>query len=171
MVKKWHIVLFVCLLVGAALSVSGCSKGEPVQTGDTVKVDYTLTISDGTVLDSSVDRGEPLEFTLGQNQVIVGFDKAVIGMKVGQSKKVTIPVDEAYGPRRDDLIIKVNRSELPQTKEPKVGENLQAVAPDGTYVLYPILAVDEKTVTVDTNPPLAGKDLTFEIKLVAIVAK
>lgn len=145
-------------------------KGAAAKSGDTVKVDYTLTLPDGTVYDTSEGR-EPLEFTLGKNQVIVGFEKAVIGMRVRESKEVTIPVDEAYGRYRDDLITKVNRSDLPQTMIPKVGGKLRASSPDGTYMDYPIIAVDDTTVTVDANHPLADKDLTFKVRLVEIVRK
>jgi peptidylprolyl isomerase len=140
------------------------------KSGDTVKVDYTGKLADGTVFDTSVGK-QPLEFTIGSGQVIPGFDKAVTGMKVGETKTVTIPVDEAYGQRRDDLIYVVDRSRLPQDTEPQVGQQLRATGADGSSVIMTIIEVDETTVTLDANPPLAGKDLTFEIKLLEIVSK
>ncbi|MFC1972305.1 peptidylprolyl isomerase [Chloroflexota bacterium] len=136
--------------------------------GDTVKVHYTGTLKDGTVFDSSLAR-QPLEFTLGANQVIVGFEKVVTGMKVGESRTVTIPTDEAYGQRRDDLIMVVDRGKLPQGLDLQVGRQLRGTNADGTSATTAtIIKVDEQTITVDANHILAGKDLTFEIKLVEI---
>ena len=92
--------------------------------GDTVKIHYTGKLDDGTVFDSSVDR-EPLEATLGQGQLIPGFENAVIGMDAGESKTVTITADDAYGPHRDEMVIVVNRAELPQNVDPQVGQHLR----------------------------------------------
>ncbi|MDD5289117.1 MAG: peptidylprolyl isomerase [Dehalococcoidales bacterium] len=170
MIKRKPIILLAALLLGTALFGFGCSGGATAKSGDTVKVDYTGKLSDGTVFDSSED-SEPLEFTLGQNQVIVGFEKAVTGMKVGESKTVTIPADEAYGQPSDDLILVVDRSQMPQGLEIKEGQQLQATNSDGTTSVFTVTKIDATTVTVDGNNALAGKDLTFDIKLVEIVAK
>jgi peptidylprolyl isomerase len=137
------------------------------KSGDNVKLHYTGTLSDGTVFDSSEGR-EPLEFTLGQNQVIPGFENAVLGMNLGDSKTVTIPADEAYGPRRDDMIIAVPSAEFPEHIHPQVGDRLQIRQPDGGVFNVTVSAVSEDSVTLDGNHPLAGQDLTFAIQLVGI---
>jgi peptidylprolyl isomerase len=170
MFKRWQTILLVTLLSVTVFLMTACSGEAIAKSGDTVKVDYTGTLSDGTVFDTSIDR-EPLEFTLGANQVIEGFENAVIGMKVGESKTVTIPADEAYGQYRDDLIFSVDRSELPEDLEPQVGQQLQATNTDGSTTIVTIIEVGEETVTIDANYPLAGEDLTFEITLVEINPK
>jgi len=144
----------------------GCNAPQ-AGNGDTVQVNYTGKLADGTVFDSSVGR-EPLEFTLGAAQVIPGFEKAVFGMKVGEKKTVTIPVDEAYGPRRDDMVGELPREKLPSDLAPEVGQQLIMARPDGGKTIGTIISVSDNTVTIDANHPLAGKDLTFEIELVKI---
>ena len=154
----------------ATIPISGCGGGNDTRqatNGNIVQVHYTGTLADGTVFDTSVDR-EPLEFTLGAGQMIPGFEQAVPGMKVGESKTITIPAADAYGPRRDDMIIEVNREELPDGLDPKVGEQLPMTRTDGGISMVTVIKVAEKTITIDTNHPLAGKDLTFEIELVQI---
>ncbi|MFC1910663.1 peptidylprolyl isomerase [Chloroflexota bacterium] len=165
--SKKQVLLISKLLLVIVLFVIGCSGGTIASNGDTVKVDYTGMLSDGTVFDSSVGK-QPLEFTLGSGQVIEGFDKAVTGMKVGESKTVTIPEDEAYGQYRDDLVTVMDRSQLPPGEPPQIGQRLLATSADGKSIIFTVTEVDEKTVTVDANHPLAGKDLTFELKLVDI---
>ena len=169
MVKNSHIVLAVILLLGAML-IPGCKAGDAEQAdnGDVVQVHYTGKLADGTVFGSSVGR-EPLEFTLGAGQMIPGFEQAVLGMKVGESKIVTIPANEAYGPRLDDLILEVPRENLPSGKTPEVGQQLGMNRPDGGVSTGTITGVSDNTVTIDTNHPLAGEDLTFEIELVKIL--
>jgi peptidylprolyl isomerase len=169
MFKLSHIVLAIVLLSGAVLM--GCNSAPPVaKNGDTVQVNYTGKLADGTVFDSSVGR-EPLEFTLGAGQAIPGFDKAVIGMKVGEKKTVTIPMDDAYGPHLDELVIEVSRDRI-KDAEPKVGQVLSATRENGEEVYFTVIAVsDNGTVTLDANHPLAGKDLTFEIELLKINSK
>jgi peptidylprolyl isomerase len=163
--KKSCFVLLVILIIGVMMT--GCSAAQ-AKNGDTVQVNYTGKLADGTVFDSSVGR-EPLEFTLGAGQMIPGFEKAVLGMKVGEKKTVTIPADEAYGPRRDDLVVKVPREKLPSGKTPEVGQQLEVRLPNGNTIIATITNVsDNNTVTIDANHPLAGKDLTFEIELVKI---
>lgn len=135
--------------------------------GDTVRVHYTGKLNDGTVFDSSVG-GEPLEFTLGSGQLIPGFEKAVTGLAVGESTTALIPSDEAYGPRREDGIIQVPRSNIPPEIKPEAGMQLQMQTHDGRPVPVVVVGVDEANITVDANHPLAGKDLTFEIEVVAI---
>ena len=135
--------------------------------GDTVKVHYTGTLEGGTVFDTSMER-EPLEFTLGAGKMIPGFEEAVKGMQVGQSKTVTIPADKAYGPHRDERILLIEREQLPEDLNPEVGQRLQMRQTVGPTIPVIVIEVTETVIVVDANHPLAGKDLTFEIELVEI---
>jgi peptidylprolyl isomerase len=135
--------------------------------GDTVHVHYTGRLADGTTFDSSQDR-DPLEITLGQGAVIPGFEKAVEGMAVGDQKTAAIPVDEAYGPRRDELVMDVPRTQLPDGLDPKPGEQLRMQTPDGQAVPVVVADASDETIKIDANHPLAGKDLTFDLLLVKI---
>ena len=155
------IILLVLILM------TGCNSPALVKTGDTVKVHYTGKLVDGTVFDTSVG-SEPLEFTLGQSQVIAGFEQAVVGMKIGESKTVNIPADQAYGQRRDDMIFEVGRDELSSDIDPEVGMQLDTIQSDGSVLTVTITEVSETTVKIDANHPLAGQDLTFDIELVEL---
>ncbi len=137
------------------------------QQGDTVKIHYTGTLEDGTVFDSSEGR-DPLEFTLGSGQVIPGFDEAVTGMDSGEKKQVTIPADKAYGQRNEEMIIQAPRDQVPADINPEVGQQLQMAGPGGETVVVLVTEVTDAHITLDANPPLAGKDLTFDIELVSI---
>jgi peptidylprolyl isomerase len=137
------------------------------RTGDTVRVHYTGKLDDGEVFDSSRGR-EPLEFTLGEGRVIPGFEAAVAGMDPGDEKSVRIPADEAYGPRRDDMVMVVERERLPAHLEPGVGQQLQMAQGDQVAVVT-VTDVSDEAVTLDANHPLAGRDLTFDLELVEIV--
>lgn len=139
------------------------------KVGDTIKVHYTGTLDDGTVFDSSVGR-EPLEFTIGLGQMIPGFDKGVVGLNLSESKTITIPADQAYGPYRADLVQVVARDQFPQDSELELGQRLQASQPDGQIIRFTITNVTDSDVTLDANHRLAGKNLTFEIQLVEIVS-
>jgi len=135
--------------------------------GDTVRVHYTGTLDDGQEFDSS--RGlDPLTFTLGAGSVIQGFDDAVTGMTVGDEKRVTIPADEAYGPRRDELTLRLPRSELPTDLELEQGTQLRMDLGEHSIVVT-VRDLDDDTVTLDANHPLAGESLTFDLRLVEIV--
>lgn len=134
------------------------------KSGDKVKVEYTGKLADGTVFDSNVGKNSPLEFAIGDGSMIAGFDKAVVGMKVGQTKTVVIPAAEAYGAHRDDLVIQVDKSQLPPNTSVKIGDQLS----NGSTV-FTVTAIGDTTVTLDANNELAGKDLTFTIKLLEIV--
>lgn len=138
-----------------------------VKNGDTVKVHYTGSLEDGSVFDTSQDR-EPMEFTLGSGQLIPGFEKAVEGMEKGESTKVTIPSEEAYGEPREDLIISVPRENMPEGVTPEVGMQLQVNQPDGQSIPVRITEIADEEVKLDANHPLAGKDLIFEIELMEI---
>jgi peptidylprolyl isomerase len=168
MSKKWCVFILVIIL--GISSATGCAgkEGLPMaKDGDTVKVHYKGTLGDGTVFDTSRG-GEPLEFTLGAGNVIAGFDKAVNGMRAGEIETVTIPAEEAYGPRRDELVLIIGRDELPENLAPSIGQQLQMSQPDGRTAIFVVTGVSEESITVDGNHPMAGKDLTFEIELVDI---
>ena len=137
------------------------------KSGDTVKIHYTGTLDDGTQFDSSQGR-DPLEFEVGSGQVIPGFDKAVEGMTVGDSKSVRIEADDAYGPRHEQLIQQVERSVLPDDLNPETGMALQSSSPDGQVTQFMVTEVTDETITVDANHPLAGHALSFDIELVDI---
>ena len=135
--------------------------------GDTVRVHYTGTLDNGEQFDSS--RGtDPLTFTLGEGAVIQGFDDAVDGMSVGESKRVTIPAADAYGDRRDELTLRVPRSELPTDLELEVGSQLR-MEQGAEVVIVTVRDMDEGSVMLDANHPLAGEALTFDLELVEIV--
>ncbi len=136
--------------------------------GDTVNVHYTGKLQDGTVFDTSRSR-RPLQFTIGKGQVIAGFEQAVIGMNTGESKTTTIPVDQAYGRRRDDMIVTMQRDQLPPDLNPEVGQRLELTQMDDQTILVTVTDKTDTTMTLDANHPLAGKELTFDIELVAIV--
>lgn len=136
--------------------------------GDTVRVHYTGTLDDGTQFDSSEGR-EPLEFTLGSGQVIPGFDAGVTGMEPGEAKTIQIPADEAYGPRRDEMMLRVSPDQFPEGMDPQVGQQLQLQQQDGQAVVVRVAEVTDEGVTLDANHPLAGEDLTFELTLDEIV--
>lgn len=138
-----------------------------VKANDKVKVHYTGTLSDGAVFDTSLQR-EPLEFTAGAGQMIKGFDDAVLGMEVEESKKVTIPCAEAYGDVDEKLIFDVPNSQLPADLKPEVGLQLMSQNQEGQQFPVTVKEVKEESVTIDANHQLAGQDLTFEIKVVSI---
>ena len=138
-----------------------------VKQGDTVQINYTGKLSDGTIFDTSVDR-HPLQFTLGKGSLIAGFESAVIGMSAGEKKTVIIPFTEAYGPRQDSAVVSVERKNFPVNFEPQVGQRLELTQEDDSNVLVTVAALTDTTITLDANHPLAGKDLTFEIELLSI---
>lgn len=137
------------------------------QQGNTVKVHYTGKLEDGTVFDSS-ENGDPLEFTIGSGNVIPGFEKAVVGMSLGDSKTEVIPVDDAYGPHREEMVLVVDRTQMPTDLEPEIGQQLQIQQPSGQAIPVVITDVSDSEVTLDANHPLAGEELTFDIQLVEV---
>ncbi len=136
-----------------------------VKKGDNVRVHYKGTLADGTVFDSSEGR-EPLEFVVGSGQVIQGFDEALVGMSAGESKVVEIPVDKAYGQRRDEMVMVVPMDQVPPDLNPEVGMRLEMGGANGEIVRVVVAEITEENITLDANPPLAGQDLTFAIELV-----
>lgn len=135
--------------------------------GDTVRVNYTGKVSDGTQFDTSKGR-DPLQFTVGEGKIISGFENAVVGMSPGDSKTVVVAAKDDYDPRREDLVVVVDRSDLPSDLDPKVGDRLEMRRSDKSMPVHVTTTTDD-TVTLDGNHPLAGEDLTFDIELVEIV--
>lgn len=137
------------------------------QKGNTVKVHYTGSLADGTVFDSSEGR-DPLEFTVGDQKVIPGFEQAVVGMSAGDKKQEIIPAEKAYGLRRDDMILEIDRGQLPENIEPEVGLQLQMTTTNGQQLPVQITQLDGSKITLDANHPLAGKALVFDLELVEV---
>jgi len=136
--------------------------------GDEVKVHYTGKLDDGTVFDSSVKK-DPLQFKIGKGQVIPGFEQGVIGMEPGELKTTKVPADKAYGAHREEMLLEIDRSRLPSNLKPEIGQQLEIPQEDGRKSLVTISNVSESNITLDANHPLAGKDLTFDIKLLEIL--
>ncbi len=139
-----------------------------VKKGDTVKIEYTGTLEDGTVFDSSEKHNHPLVFEAGAGMVIPGFDNAVIGMKKGEDKEVKISPEQGYGPQRPELVRKFPRDKLPKDAEVKPGMILGVSLPTGQQLPAIVTEANEKEVTLDLNHPLAGKALNFKIKVIGI---
>jgi len=138
-----------------------------VKENNTVKVHYTGKLSDGQIFDSSEGK-EPLEFTLGQGQLIPGFEKGLIDMKLNEKKTITILKEEAYGMPSEELIHEIQKSQLPQDMAPEVGMGLVSKTQDGQEMNLVIVEVKEETIIIDGNHPLAGKELTFDLEVVDI---
>lgn len=136
--------------------------------GDVVRINYTGRLTDGTQFDSSEGK-QPLEFTIGSGQVIKGLEAEVAGMAPGDKNTVTIPHDLAYGPHRAEAIQSLDRSKVPSGVDVRVGTRLQARTSDGGMLPITVVDLDEKSVKVDANHPLAGKDLVFDVELIEIV--
>ena len=138
------------------------------QAGDTVRVHYTGTLEDGTQFDSS--RGaEPMEFAMGQGQLIAGFENAVAGLSTGESCKVILAPEDAYGESNEEMIQNVPRELMPEGVVLEAGMVLQGQADDGRVDNFTVVSFTEEAVTLDANHPLAGKALTFEIELIEIL--
>jgi len=145
--------------------------------GDTVRVHYTGRLPSGEVFDSSecsddgcgCGDGSPLEFTIGSQQVIPGFEAGVVGLAPGESRTVTIPVEEAYGPHKPEMVFDVPRDQVPDHIDLTMGNHLQMSQEDGQAFTVLITGVTDTMVTLDANHPLAGRELVFDLKLVEIV--
>lgn len=136
--------------------------------GKKVRAHYRGTLDDGTQFDSSYDRGEPIEFVAGAHQMIPGFDAAVIDMVPGEKKTVHIPAADAYGERRDDLVLEFPAEQVPNIEQISKGDKLFLSGPGGQPVPVTVLDVNDKGVLLDANHELAGKDLNFDIELVDV---
>ncbi len=143
---------------------------QQVKKGDTVKVHYHGKLNDGTTFDSSEGR-DPLEFEVGGGMVIPGFDNGVTGMTVGEKKTVTIPADEAYGPKHEEMIMEFPKERFPADMVAEVGMQLNMSNGSGQNFPVVIVEVKDEVVILDANHPLAGEDLTFDLELVEINSK
>ncbi len=138
-----------------------------IKQGDTVRIHYTGTLLDGKVFDSSEGR-DPLEFAVGSGQIIPGLDAALPGMEIGEKKRVEIDCVEAYGPINPGMRQQIPREGIPDDIPLEPGTQLQMQTPDGQALPVTVVEVDEATVTLDANHPLAGQDLVFDIEIVSI---
>jgi FKBP-type peptidyl-prolyl cis-trans isomerase 2 len=138
-----------------------------VKENNTVKVNYTGKLADGQVFDSSEGK-EPIEFTLGQGQLIPGFEKGLIDMKLNEKKTITVTKEEAYGDVNKDLIQEVKKTELPQDMTPEVGMGLVSKSPDGQEMNLMVVEVKDESIVIDGNHPLAGKELVFDLEVLEI---
>ena len=139
-----------------------------VKKGDSVKVHYHGKLTNGETFDSSEGR-QPLEFKVGEGMVISGFDDALVDMTVGEKKTVNIPVEEAYGPKNEELVMEFPANMLPEDLHPEVGMQLQMSNKEGRSFPVKVVEVGEATLILDANHPLAGEALVFDIELVEIV--
>jgi peptidylprolyl isomerase len=138
------------------------------RSGDTVRIHYTGTLSDGSTFDSSQGRA-PLEFTVGSGEIIPGLDRAIEGMTVGETKTVTVPAAEAYGDHDPDGVQSIPRDQVPDHIPLDPGTQLELQTMDGRTLPVTVTEVTADAITLDANHPLAGKDLTFKVELVEIV--
>ena len=138
------------------------------KSGDTVKVNYTGKLKDGSVFDSSVNR-DPLQFKIGAGQVIPGFEQAIVGMEPGDSKDIEITAKDAYGPYHEKLVIKVPRDKIPSDLNPAQGQQLRLQQPEGNDILVNVKEVNDKEITLDANHQLAGQNLFFNVQLIEII--
>ncbi len=139
-----------------------------VAAGSKVRVHYTGTFDDGEVFDSSRE-ADPLEFEVGAGQVIPGFDNAVIGMKVGETKQVRLPENEAYGPYNQEMVFDADPEQFEEGLSPEVGQQFQTQMQDGTPLLLTVKSIEDEKIILDANHPMAGKTLNFDLEVVEIV--
>lgn len=140
----------------------------PVKKGDKVKIEYDGTLDDGTVFDSSEKHGKPMEFEVGAEQVIKGFEDAIIGMEKGEEKEVKIKPGDGYGERDPNLIKKIPKDQFPEDQKVDVGMELIIQLPNGMQVPAKVAEIGDDDVAFDFNHPLAGKNLNFKIKVVEV---
>ncbi|MBD3168093.1 MAG: peptidylprolyl isomerase [candidate division Zixibacteria bacterium] len=161
--SKIGLILFVI-----SLMMIGCGGKQQAQEGDRVQMRYVGTLDDGSVFDSSRTE-QPFEFTLGAGEAIPGFDQAIVGMAVGETKSITISPEEAYGERREDMFFKKSVADMPVEERPEVGTMVQLRGPQNRVINAEVVEAEGDSVTLDANHPLAGKTLNFEITLLKIL--
>ena len=140
---------------------------QKVKEGDNVKVHYTGTLNDGSIFDSNENKA-PLEFKVGEGQVIAGFENAVKGMELNEEKTVMIPSQDAYGPKQKQLIWEIPKDKLPSEINPEAGAQLMLQSKNGQQLPAVVSEVKEKSIVLDLNHPMAEKDLTFKIRIIEI---
>ncbi len=143
---------------------------QKAELGDKVKVHYVGKLSNGEVFDQT-QQEEPLDFEIGKGQLIQGFEQAVIGMEAGETKTEQVPYDFAYGERRDDLVLQLEKDKIPEHLNPQVGDQLEIKQDEGNNIPVVVKEITEEAMTIDANHPLAGQDLTFDLELVEISGK
>jgi len=136
--------------------------------GDTVRVHYTGKLEDGTVFDTSED-GASMEFKIGAGELLKAFEEGVAGMAIGETKTIQIPAEEAYGPRKDEMVFEFDRTRAPENFDAEIGQELQMYRADGKPVTLTVIGKSEKSFTMDCNHSLAGKNLTFDVRLEEIL--
>jgi len=134
-------------------------------------VHYSGSLEDGTIFSSTYEEDEPFEFTIGEANVLPSFQNAVIGMNEGETKTISVPPEDGYGEHKTEFVLKMERAQAPPDLELEVGKRLQIRLNDGTTRVVTILAIDEDSVILDANDPLAGKTLQFEIELIQIITE
>lgn len=139
-----------------------------VKINDTIKVHYTGKLDDGKIFDTSSDY-QPLQFKVGEGQIIPGFEKGVVGMKLNETKVIRIASEQAYGSINEDLIQEVKIEALPNDLKLEIGQELVSEETEGNQVTFTVTKITDASLTLDANHPLAGKDLTFEIQLIEIL--
>ena len=137
------------------------------QNGDKVKVHFTGKLENGNIFDTSQDK-QPLEFTIGAGQMMPGFENSITGMETGSKKTFSVVPEEAYGPRREELVTTVEKSHFPPDITPAVGQQLQVTLPEGEVLAFSVTDISGDMVTIDANHPLAGETLVFDVELVEI---
>ncbi|MDA3972404.1 MAG: peptidylprolyl isomerase [Desulfobulbaceae bacterium] len=138
-----------------------------IQHNDNVSVHYTGTFEDGETFDSSRERG-PLSFEVGAGQMIKGFDEAVVGMEVGEAKQITLPPEDAYGLRNEEMVVDLPRTSFPGDMELEMGLQLQLTNKDGQPIPATVVNIGDENITMDVNHPMAGKTLVFDIEIVEV---
>lgn len=141
---------------------------EPVRTGDIIRIQYTGKFEDGTVFDAT-ENGSAFQFVVGNGECLKVFENSVIGMQTGETKTIRIPMEDAYGPFMEEKVFELDRSKAPQNFDPVIGQQFQMYRADGKPIAVTIIGITEKSLRLDCNHPLAGKDLTFDITLEEIV--
>ncbi len=160
-------LLLICICAAGCTDQSQPSTDAVAAAGDTVEVEYKGYFDDGEVFDSSFERDKPHIFVVGAGQMIPGFDAAVVGMAVGETKTVRLPPEQAYGEWTEDNLIMINKNEFPENSTFEIGQSVYLSSPQGVFS-FPMVAINESAVTIDTNHHLVGKTLNFDIELIAI---
>ena len=138
-----------------------------VKTGNTVKIHFTGKLENGEVFDTSLER-EPMEFQVGNGDVMQGLEEGIVGMALGDSKTIEISPEQGFGARHEDLVVEVVKTLLPESVTPEVGQRLQVSKAGGETIVVSIIDMDDDTVTLDANHPLAGHTLVFDVELVGV---
>ncbi len=169
--KNTRVILICCLIcicLFGSLTLSACASTPVAKDGDTVRVDYTLSLSDGTMYQTTVG-STPLELVIGSGKYLADFEEAIIGMKPGESKTITIPAADAYGEYSEDLVFTIKRSQIQGGENIEAGDYLSVTDSSGNTTQVKVIEVSDINVTIDANSSLAGEDLTFKIDLLEVI--